>query len=99
MRDVEIKAMLDALYNNELEIIEDDSVPNEEKGEKLSKKGVIRIVAQRLKDDTSSSRKYLTNLSNESLRETALYQNYKVSVDANEEILKLLTGVFDIELK
>lgn len=87
-----------AKYERELasEIRYDD---DEEKSEKLSKKEVIRIVAQRLKDDTSSSRKYLTNLSNESLRETALYQNYKVSVDANEEIIKLLTGVFNIKLK
>lgn len=63
------------------------------------KKKALQEVVQRMKDNNSGSRKFLNNLSNEELRDTALFQNYNTSTEANEDFVKVLKIIFNLEIK
>lgn len=62
-------------------------------------KKILQEAVQRMKDNNSSSKKFMENLSDESLCQTALYQNYWISTVASENLVDLLAVAFDLEIK
>lgn len=62
-------------------------------------KEMLQKTVQRLKDDSSSSQKFLTNLSDEELRDTALFQNFQTSTEETKHCVDYLTLIFDLEIK
>lgn len=63
------------------------------------KRKLLQETIQRMKDNNSSSKLFMENLSDETLCQTALYQNYWISTIASENLVDLLEVVFDLEIK
>lgn len=58
----------------------------------------LKEAVQRLNDNNSMSKRFLENLSDEALCETALYQNHWVIAQKNENILDMFKVVLDFDI-
>lgn len=62
-------------------------------------KKLLQRVVQDLKDNQSGSQKYLDCISDEKIKETALYQNFQITNKANKEYIEVLKEAFNLEIK
>lgn len=62
-------------------------------------KKLLQSVVQCLKDNQSGSQRYLDCVSDEKIKETALYQNFQISNTSNKEYIEILKEAFDLEIK
>lgn len=60
---------------------------------------ILQDVVQRLKSTHNVGQMFLDNLSDENLKETALYKNFWTINVKNKNMFDLLEVVFDLEIK